>query len=65
VIQITDMPLRNKHIRVHYQAVFERVRNGDVLYEHIPSADMVAEIFTTPLAATLFHKFRVALGVLD
>ena len=65
VIQITDMPMRNKHIRIHYQAVFERVRNGDVLYEHIPSADMVADIFTKPLAATLFHKFRVALGVLD
>ena len=56
---------KNKHIAVHYHAVMERIRHGDVTFEYIPTSEMVADIFTKPLERIKFEKFRSELGVLN
>lgn len=65
MIQIKDLPLRNKYLAVHYCSVFESQRNQDVVFEKISTDDMTADIFTKPLALNKFQKFRNALGVFD
>jgi hypothetical protein len=65
IVQVREMPARNKYIRVHYLSVFERIRNSDIVFEHIPSNEMIADIFTKPLAYDKFQYFRNALGVCE
>ena len=54
---------RAKHydIQVHY--VRERVDAGDFNFVYTPTADQTADIFTKPLARTLFNRFRNSLGL--
>lgn len=63
ITQVKEMPARNKYIRVHYLSVFERIMNNDVVFDHISTNEMVADIFTKPLAFEKFQYFRSALGV--
>lgn len=63
ITQIKEMPARNKYIRIHYLSVLERIRHNDIVYKHISSDEMVADIFTKPLPYEKFNYFRSALGV--
>ena len=63
--QVTTMPMRNKYIRVHYLSVFERKRDEDIVFEHISTEDMIADMFTKPLKFDKFHFFRTGLGVME
>ena len=65
IFQVKELPMRNKYIRIHHSAVFERIRNHEVVLTHISTTDMVADILTKPLAFPEFSKFRAALGVME
>jgi len=43
----------------------EKVRDGTIQLEYIPTMDQVADIFTKPLNAEKFRKFRDALGLVQ
>ena len=65
IFQVKELPMRNKYIRIHHSAVFERIRNHEVVLTQISTTDMVADILTKPLAFPEFSKFRAALGVME
>ena len=65
IFQVKELPMRNKYIRIHHSAVFERIRNHEVVFTRISTTDMVADILTKPLAFPEFSKFRAALGVME
>jgi hypothetical protein len=48
-------------VRFHF--IREHVKNGDVEMTHVASRDQVADIFTKPLPAELFNKFKNLLGM--
>jgi hypothetical protein len=54
---------RNKHIDVCFHFIREHVKNDDVEMTHVASRDQVADIFTKPLSAELFNKFKKLLGM--
>jgi hypothetical protein len=49
---------RSKHIDVRFHFIREHVKNGDVEMTHVVSRDQVTYIFTKPLPAKLFNKFK-------
>jgi Reverse transcriptase (RNA-dependent DNA polymerase) len=54
---------RSKHIDVRFHFIREHVKNDDVEMTHVASRDQVADIFTKPLSAELFNKFKKLLGM--
>jgi hypothetical protein len=54
---------RSKHIDVRFYFIWEHVKNDDVEMTHVASRDQVAYIFTKPLSAELFNKFKKLLGM--
>jgi hypothetical protein len=54
---------RAKHIDIRHHFIRERVENSEVDLKFCSTKDMVADIFTKPLARESFEKFRAALGV--
>jgi len=43
---------------VRYFFIKDRVDNGEIVIEHCPTAEMIADYFTKPLQGALFIKFR-------
>ncbi|KAJ4788299.1 polyprotein [Rhynchospora pubera] len=54
---------RSKHIDVRFHFIREHVKDGDVELTHVASRDQVADIFTKPLGAELFNRFKKLLGM--
>jgi len=54
---------KTKHIAVRYFFVREHVECGDIAVIYCCTEEMVADIFTKPLGATKFKKFREMLGI--
>ena len=54
---------RTKHIDVRFHFVRELVEGKVVKVKYCPTTDMTADIFTKPLPAPQFCKFRDQLGV--
>jgi hypothetical protein len=54
---------RSKHIDVRFHFIREHMKNDDVEMTHVASRDQVAYIFTKPLSAELFNKFKKLLGM--
>ena len=54
---------RSKHIDVCYHFIREKVADGTFETAWIPTADMIADIFTKPLPFPLFSHHRASLGV--
>jgi hypothetical protein len=52
---------RSKHISVRYFSIKEKIDAGNVVLEYLPTADMIADIFTKPLRGDLFRKLRAIL----
>ncbi len=53
-----EQPKRLKHINVKYNFVQEKVKDGTVLINYIPSTEQIADLLTKPLGKVLFEKFR-------
>ncbi|KAJ6918083.1 hypothetical protein NC651_012338 [Populus alba x Populus x berolinensis] len=55
---------RMKHLQIDYHFVRERVIKGDLLVQHVSSADQFADILTKDLSTPLFrhHCFNLMLG---
>ena len=49
---------RTKHIRVRYYFIKDQIAVGDIVVNHFPTGEMVADHFTKPLQGVLFRKFR-------
>ena len=52
---------RSKHIMVRYFSMKEKIDKGDIKLEYLPTALMIADIFTKPLQGELFRNIRAAL----
>lgn len=54
---------RTKHVDIQYHFVREVVEDGLAITQHVPTHEMIADIFTKPLTPAKFQKFRAMLGV--
>ncbi|XP_016675126.1 uncharacterized mitochondrial protein AtMg00810-like [Gossypium hirsutum] len=54
-----------KHVELDLFFVREKVATGQLIVGHVPAQDQVADIFTKPLSAPMFTKFRSCLKVLS
>lgn len=51
---------RTRHINIRYFFVKDRVEAKEVVVKHMPTQDMLADLFTKPLQGSLFRKLRGA-----
>jgi hypothetical protein len=49
---------RTRHINIRYFFVTDRVASGELVVEHCPAKQMLADFFTKPLQGSLFIEFR-------
>lgn len=54
---------RAKHIAIKEHYIRERVKEGDISIEHIPTEENMADIFTKPLPRPAHDKFCKMLGL--
>jgi hypothetical protein len=52
---------RTRHIAIRYFFVKDRVEKGELSVHHMPTGDMLADIFTKPLQGDLFRRLRYKL----
>ena len=57
------MHSRTKHIAIRYHFLKEKVVEGEVKLEFVPTSEQVADIFTKPLPKECFDYLRKKLGV--
>src|SRR5260370_38059522 len=55
----------SKHIEVHHHWMHEKVGDGTIGLEYVPTVDQVADIFTKLLNLEKFRKFQDALGLVQ
>ena len=55
----------SRHVGVKYHWLREAVETKDVAMSYCATNDMIADVFTKPLAADKLTRFRHALGVID
>lgn len=53
---------RTKHIDIQQHFVREKVAEGKIAMQFVPTGEMVADGLTKPLAKDAFLRFRAALG---
>jgi hypothetical protein len=56
---------KSKNIPIKYHFLRVQVTNKIVWVNYIPSTEQIADIFTKPLATTLFGYIRQKLGVIS
>jgi hypothetical protein len=56
---------RTKHIAVRYFFIKDRIDQGDIVLEYIPTDKMIADMLTKPLQGEKFRTFRAALLGMD
>ncbi len=52
-----------KHIDIRHHYLWELVKSGSLIFEQIPSADNIADLFTKPLARDHHHRFLAGLNI--
>ncbi len=52
-----------KHIDIRHHYIRELVKSGSVLFEQVPSADNLADLFTKPLAREQHHWLLSRLNI--
>jgi hypothetical protein len=52
---------RSRHIHVRYFFIKDRVDNGEIKIEHLPTDEMAADILTKPLVGAKFKKLKAKL----
>ena len=65
-IKMTSNPVnhpRFKHIDVAYHLVRDKVEEGAIKFEYIPTDEMVADGLTKPLELSKFLTFRSMMGL--
>ena len=58
-IQLVKNPVyhkRTKHIDIRYHFIREKIENGDIAVEYVPSEEQKADIFTKALPRERFRK---------
>lgn len=56
---------RSKHIELYHHFVRERVLDGEILVNYIPTEDQTADILTKALGRTKFTFHRTRLGIVS
>ena len=54
---------RSKHIDIQYHFVREKIVNGVVILEYVPTEEQTTDGLTKPLPKAKFDIFRKALGL--
>ena len=57
--------VRTKHIAIRYHFLKDKVTDGEVKLDYIPTSEQVADIFTKPLPKEVFEYLRKKLGVME
>jgi len=52
-----------KHIDIHHHYLRELVKSGSLIFEQIPSANNIADLFTKPLACDHHHHFLAGINI--
>ena len=56
---------RSKHIDIQFHKIQELVNEKEVLIDHCPTKEQVADTFTKPLKKELFYKLKKILGIIN
>lgn len=54
---------RSKHIDIRYHFVRERIQEGQIMLEYVPSEEQAADILTKPILRIQFAKLRCMMGM--
>ena len=49
---------RTKHINIKYVYIKEKIDDGEIVIQHLPTTEMIADILTKPLQGNLFVRLR-------
>ena len=55
---------KSKHIEIKYHYIRDMVQRGVVKLQYVVMDELIADVFTEPLARVKFEYFREKLGVL-
>jgi hypothetical protein len=67
-IRLSEHPVfheRSKHIEIKYYFIQDKVQEGEVKLQYIPTYEQIADILTNPLSRIKFAYFRDKLGILE
>ncbi|CAL2237478.1 unnamed protein product [Prunus armeniaca] len=56
---------RTKHIELDCHTVHENIQKGEIKTAYVPTGNQIADIFTKPLRAPIFHTHLSKLGVIN
>ena len=54
---------RSKHIDIKYHFIQDKISNGEIIIQYCDTNEMIADIFTKPLAKDKFNKLRALMGM--
>ncbi|KAI0516046.1 hypothetical protein KFK09_008718 [Dendrobium nobile] len=54
---------RTKHIEIDYLFIRQRISNGNIIIQHIPSQEQLADILTKPFSSTRYNFLRSKLTI--
>ena len=63
LIKNPEFHKKTKHIDVRYHFVREAYNDKVFDLEYVPSGDQLADVFTKPLGAAVFHEAQINLGL--
>jgi hypothetical protein len=67
-IRLSEHPVfheRSKHIEIKYYFIRDKVQEGEVKLEYIPTDEQTADILTKPLSRIKFAYFREKMGIAE
>jgi hypothetical protein len=56
---------RSKHIEIKYYFIRDKVQEGEVKLEYIPTDEQTTDILTKPLSRIKFAYFREKMGIVE
>jgi hypothetical protein len=56
---------RSKHIEIKYYFIRDKVQEGEVKLEYIPTDEKTTDILTKPLCRIKFPYFREKIGIVE
>ena len=54
---------RSWHIDIKYHFIQDKISNGEIIIQYCDTNEMIADIFTKPLAKDKFNKLRALMGM--
>ena len=54
-----------RHINIRYFFITDKVQNGEIDIEYMPTGKLIADYFTKPLQGNLFQKMRDRIQEID